>query len=48
MNTDLASAVELAESVVAALGPAAGGPHALEESVDAAVFPPFPYLQAVG
>jgi triosephosphate isomerase len=48
MNSDLASAVELAEAVVAALGPAGAAPRALEETVDAAVFPPFPYLQAVG
>ncbi|MBU3683643.1 MAG: triose-phosphate isomerase [Phycisphaerales bacterium] len=43
MNTDLAAGVELAEDALAAL--AAGG---LEQSVDVAVFPPFPYLQSVG
>jgi triosephosphate isomerase len=41
MNTDLASAVELADDVVAGCGP-------LVERCDVAVFPPFPYLQAVG
>jgi triosephosphate isomerase len=43
MNTDLASGVELADAVLAAL--AAAG---VEESVDAAVYPPFPYLFTVG
>lgn len=43
MNTDLASGVELAESVLAQVS-AAG----LEATVDAALFPPFPYLFAVG
>jgi triosephosphate isomerase len=43
MNTDLASAVELAEATLAALS--ADG---TEARVDAAVFPPFPYLFAVG
>jgi triosephosphate isomerase len=41
MNTDLASAVELAEDVVAGCG-------TMIESCDVALFPPFPYLQAVG
>ena len=41
MNTDLASAVELTENVIA--GCAALVPHC-----DIAIFPPFPYLQAVG
>ncbi|MCP3904004.1 MAG: triose-phosphate isomerase [Planctomycetes bacterium] len=41
MNTDLASAVELAEDVVAGCG-------TMVESCDVAMFPPFPYLQAVG
>ena len=41
MNTDLASAVELADDVVAGCGQ-------LVERCDVAVFPPFPYLQAVG
>jgi triosephosphate isomerase len=41
MNTDLASAVELAEGVVA-------GCASLVQHCDIAVFPPFPYLQAVG
>jgi triosephosphate isomerase len=41
MNTDLASAVELAEGVVA-------GCADLVQHCDIAVFPPFPYLQAVG
>ena len=43
MNTDLASGVELADAVLAAL--AAAG---VEESVEAAVYPPFPYLFTVG
>ena len=42
MNTDLASAVELADDVIAGVS---GG---LEEAVDVAVFPPFPYLLPVG
>ena len=41
MNTNLASAVELAEDVVAQCGDCA-------EYCDIALFPPFPYLQAVG
>lgn len=41
MNTELASAVELAEDVVAACASSAS-------SVDIALMPPFPYLQAVG
>lgn len=41
MNTDLASAVELAEDVAAACGE-------LGQSVDVAVMPPFPYLHPVG
>jgi len=41
MNTDLASAVELADDVVA-------GCAALVQHCDIALFPPFPYLQAVG
>jgi triosephosphate isomerase len=41
MNTDLASAVELADDVVAGCGQPV-------ERCDVAVFPPFPYLQAVG
>jgi len=41
MNTDLASAVELADDIVA-------GCANLQPHCDIAVFPPFPYLQAVG
>ena len=41
MNTDLASAVELADDVVAGCG-------TLLEGCDVVLFPPFPYLQAVG
>src|SRR5262245_55585283 len=41
MNTDLASAVELADDVVAGCAP-------LVQNCDVAIFPPFPYLQAVG
>jgi len=41
MNTDLASAVELADDVTASCA-------ALVQTCDVAVFPPFPYLQAVG
>ncbi len=41
MNLDLASAVELADHVVA-------GCSDLESAVDVAVFPPFPYLLPVG
>ncbi len=41
MNTDLAAAVERADDVVA-------GCQALLSECDVAVFPPFPYLQAVG
>src|SRR5262245_16055022 len=41
MNTDLASAVELAEDVVASCAQ-------FVQHCDIAVFPPFPYLQAVG
>ena len=43
MNADLAAGVELAEDVLAGL--VAGG---VEQHVDVALFPPFPYLQAVG
>ncbi len=41
MNTDLASAVELADDVAA-------GAESLAGRCDVVVFPPFPYLQAVG
>jgi len=41
MNTDLASAVELAEDIVADCDPYAA-------DCDVVLFPPFPYLQAVG
>jgi triosephosphate isomerase len=41
MHTDLASAVELADDIVA-------GCSALVEHCDVVVYPPFPYLQAVG
>jgi len=41
MNTDLAAAVELADDIVA-------GEQGLHQVCDIAVFPPFPYLQAVG
>src|SRR5687768_10652343 len=41
MNTDLASAVELAEDIAA-------GMRDVVTRCDVAVFPPFPYLQAVG
>jgi triosephosphate isomerase len=41
MNTDLASAVELADDVVA-------GCAEFVQRCDVAVFPPFPYLQSVG
>ncbi|MCA9286906.1 MAG: triose-phosphate isomerase [Phycisphaerales bacterium] len=41
MNTDLASAVELAEGVVASCS-------GFAQQVDIALFPPFVYLQAVG
>jgi triosephosphate isomerase len=41
MNTDLASAVELADDVVAACAE-------LVQHCDIAVFPPFPYLRSVG
>ncbi|HWB19237.1 MAG TPA: triose-phosphate isomerase [Phycisphaerales bacterium] len=41
MNTDLASAVELADDVVSSC-------KGFVEKCDIAVFPPFPYLQAVG
>ena len=40
MNGDLAGGVELAETVASAFQP-------IREEVDAVVFPPFPYLQAV-
>ena len=40
MNGDLAGGVELAETVAAAFQP-------LREDVDAVIFPPFPYLQAI-
>ncbi len=43
MNTDLASAVELADDVVAGCDR-----EGLTQSCDVAVFPPFPYLQSVG
>jgi len=43
MNTDLASAVELADDVVAGCDR-----EGLIQKCDVAVFPPFPYLQAVG
>lgn len=43
MNTDLASAVELADDVVAGCDR-----DKLIQVCDVAVFPPFPYLQAVG
>jgi triosephosphate isomerase len=51
MNTELATAVELAEAVSEGVSPAAAvaqGAHGIVEKVDVAVFPPFPYLQAVG
>ncbi len=41
MNTDLASAVELADNIVAAFG-------SQSPNCDVILFPPFPYLQAVG
>jgi len=41
MNGDLAGGVELVEAVVSALDP-------LVEAVEAVIFPPFPYLQAMG
>ena len=41
MNTDLASAVELTEDIVAGMNEA-------ELGLDVVVFPPYPYLQAVG
>ena len=41
MNTDLASAVELADDVVAACG-------CFADRCDIALYPPFPYLQVVG
>ncbi|MCH8165355.1 MAG: triose-phosphate isomerase [Planctomycetes bacterium] len=41
MNTDLASAVELADEIAASCGQ-------FVEHCDIAVYPPFPYLQAVG
>ena len=41
MNTDLASAVELADDIVAACS------H-LADRCDIALYPPFPYLQVVG
>jgi len=41
MNTDLASAVELADDIVA-------GCDGLIDRCDVALFPPFPYLQVVG
>ncbi len=46
MNTELATAAELAEAV--STGVSAGGERPIVERVDVAVFPPFPYLQAVG
>jgi triosephosphate isomerase (TIM) len=47
MNTELITATELAEAVSVGVSTAAGG-RAIVESVDVAVFPPFPYLQGVG
>lgn len=41
MNTDLASSVELADDVVAGCDP-------LIDRCDVVIFPPFPFLQAVG
>ncbi len=41
MNTDLASAVELADNIVAGCG-------SLAQQCDIVLYPPFPYLQAVG
>jgi triosephosphate isomerase len=41
MNSDLASAVELADNVVSSCA-------AMVQHCDIAVFPPFPYLQSVG
>jgi triosephosphate isomerase len=46
MNTELATAAELAEAVSVGVSEGEGKP--IVESVDVAVFPPFPYLQAVG
>jgi triosephosphate isomerase len=43
MNTDLASGVELAETVLAELSR-----DRLDERIDAALYPPFPYLFGVG
>lgn len=43
MNTDLASAVELADGILAAFRD-----FGLEERIDAAIFPPFPSLFLVG
>ena len=43
MNSDLASAVELADAVLASLAEAR-----VEGAIDAALYPPFPYLFAVG
>ena len=43
MNTDLASGVELADAVLAALVEGR-----VEDAIDAAVYPPFPYLFTVG
>ncbi|MBL9119494.1 MAG: triose-phosphate isomerase [Phycisphaerae bacterium] len=51
MNTELITATELAESVstgVSDRGRAETQGRAVVETVDVAVFPPFPYLQAVG
>ncbi len=41
MNTDLASAVELADDIVAACS-------CFADRCDIAIYPPFPYLQVVG
>ncbi len=49
MNTELATAVELAEAVSEGVStPSSAGRRAIVERVDVAIFPPFPYLQAVG
>ena len=47
MNTELATAAELAEAVSTGVADASKG-RAIVETVDVAVFPPFPYLQGVG
>ena len=50
MNLELATATELAEAVSVGVAEGAIEQHgrALVEATDVAVFPPFPYLQAVG